>query len=114
VLLIVLAVALAVGLIATPHSKVYDGVVLIPLLVRVASLRSWEGLMAYLALMPGFYPMVLMGTAPATLAGRSFIVIAAIAGGWRQMTASNRQAGVRAAMATPRGIFGAQPSFAPA
>jgi hypothetical protein len=96
-----LMAALALGLIAAPHSKVYDGVVLIPLLVRAASLYSWEGLLAYLALMPGFYLMVLMGKPPAVLAGSAILVLSAVAATWRQMTANNRQVTVPTAMATP-------------
>jgi hypothetical protein len=78
-----LIAGLALAMIATPHSKVYDGVVLIPLFVRVASLRSWEGLLAFLCLMPGFYLMVLMGTPRATLGGSLLIVFASVAAGVR-------------------------------
>lgn len=74
-----LTIALALGLIAAPHCKVYDGVVLIPLFVRVASLKSWTGRLACFALTPVLYLLVLMGTPPLQLAGSALIVASAIA-----------------------------------
>ena len=100
-----LALALALGLIAAPHCRIYDGVVLIPLFVKVASLGSWEGLPAIAGLTPALYIMVLMGNAPILLAGDSLLIFATLAAGLRlyrcQKTSNNRHASVPAAMATP-------------
>lgn len=74
-----LAIALALGLIASPHSKVYDGVVLIPLFARVAALNSCQGAAAFFALTPVLYLMVLMGTPAIMLAGSSLIVALTLA-----------------------------------
>jgi hypothetical protein len=78
-----LTLALALGVIASPHCKVYDGIVLIPLFVRVASLANWEGLLAYFGLTPSIYLMSLMGTARLTLGGSSLAVICTLAAALR-------------------------------
>lgn len=74
-----LTIALALSLIASPHSKVYDCVVLIPLFVRVASLQSWQGAVALSGLTPVLYLMVLMGTPAVMLAGSSLTLAATLA-----------------------------------
>jgi hypothetical protein len=100
-----LTLALALGLIAAPHCRIYDGVVLIPLFVKVASLRSWEGVLAYAGLTPVLYIMVLMGNPPVLLAGDAVLIFATLAAALRlsrnQMMPDNRHASVPAAMATP-------------
>lgn len=100
-----LTLALALGLIAAPHCRIYDGVVLIPLFVKVASLRSWEGVLAYGGLTPALYIVVLMGNPPVMLVGDALLIFATLAAALHlyrsQMTSNNRQANVPAAMATP-------------
>jgi hypothetical protein len=100
-----LTLALALAVIAAPHCRIYDGVALIPLFVKVASLRSWQGVLAYGALTPALYIMVLMGNPPVLLAGDSLLIFAALASALRfyrtQMTPNSRQASVPTAMATP-------------
>jgi hypothetical protein len=99
-----LMIALPLGLIASPHCKPYDAVVLVPLFVKVASRDSWEGVLAYVGLTPVLYVMVLAGNAPVLLAGSSLVIISTLAAALRlysQMTANNKQAIVPAAMATP-------------
>ena len=78
-----LLIALPLGMIASPHCKVYDGVVLLPLLVKVVSRKSPAGLLALLALTPAFYLMVLMGTPPIVLAGDLLVIAATVAAAWR-------------------------------
>jgi len=95
-----LVIALALGLIASPHCKPYDAVVLIPLFVKVASLHSWEGILAYLGLTPMLYVMVLTGTPPIVLAGTSLVIVSTLAAPL-QITANNKHVTVPAAMATP-------------
>jgi hypothetical protein len=100
-----LTLALASGLIAAPHCRIYDGVVLIPLFVKVASLRTWEGLLALAGLTPVLYLMVLMGNLPVLLAGDALLIFATLAAASRlyrsQMMPNNKHATVPAAMATP-------------
>ena len=100
-----LTLALALGLIAAPHCRIYDGVVLIPLFVKVASLRSWEGLLACAGLTPAFYIMVLMGNPHVLLAGDALLIFATLAAALRlyrnQTTPNHKHATVPAAMATP-------------
>jgi hypothetical protein len=100
-----LTLALALGLIAAPHCRIYDGVVLIPLFVKVASLRTWEGLLALAGLTPVLYLMVLMGNVPVLLTGDALLIFATLAAALRlyrsQMTPNNKHATVPAAMATP-------------
>jgi len=76
-----LTLALALGLIASPHSKPYDGVALIPLFVGVAGGKTWTGRAAWFALTPVLYLLVLMGNPPLQLAGSSLVVACAIAAG---------------------------------
>jgi len=77
-----LIVALPLGMIASPHCKIYDAVVLLPLLVRVASRRSPAGLLAILGLTPVLYLMVLMGPPPVVLAGVLVTIAATLAAAW--------------------------------
>ena len=70
-------VALPLGLIASAHGYVYDAVVLIPLLVSVASLRSWPGRLALWGLMPIPY-MLLVSEYPAGVFIGSASVVAAV------------------------------------
>ncbi len=95
-----LIIALALGLIASPHSKPYDGVVLIPLFVSVVSRSSLVGGLALLGLTPILYLMVLMGTRPVMLAGCMMLVALTLAAA-RQIIARHKQITVPAAIATP-------------
>lgn len=54
--------SLAIALIAAPHCYVYDGVLLIPLLAKFASLENWPGRAALFALSPLPFLAVLLGT----------------------------------------------------
>ena len=81
-----LTIALALGLIASPHSKVYDAVVLIPLFVKVASLNSWVGVLAYFGLAPVLYLMVLMGNPPILALGNSLLIVSTLAAALRLYT----------------------------
>jgi hypothetical protein len=74
-----LAVALAFAVIAAPHCRVYDGVALIPLFVRVASLKSATGLLACLGLTPVLYLLVLTGNVPLMAAGEAVVIAATLA-----------------------------------
>jgi hypothetical protein len=74
-----LTIALALGLIASPHCKVYDAVVLIPLFVKVASLNSWVGVLAYFGLAPVLYVVVLAGPPPILPIGTSLVVVTTLA-----------------------------------
>ncbi|MGD1071423.1 MAG: glycosyltransferase family 87 protein [Bryobacteraceae bacterium] len=100
-----LTLALALGLIAAPHCKIYDAILLIPLLVKAASLRCWEGVLACACLTPVFYLMVLMGRLPVLLVGDSLLIVSTLAAALRlyrdQMTPNARHARVPTAMATP-------------
>jgi hypothetical protein len=87
-----LTVALALGLIAAPHCKVYDGVVLIPLFVRVATRKRFTGWLAWFALTPVLYLMVLMGPPALQLAGSSLIVATTVAAAWRIYRGANTTA----------------------
>ena len=78
-----LLIALPLGMIASPHCKVYDGVVLLPLLVKVATRKSPAGLLAVLGLTPILYLMVLMGTPPIVLAGDLIVIATTLAAAWR-------------------------------
>jgi len=92
-----LSLALALGLIAAPHAKVYDGVVLIPMFVRLASLGSRERALAFIGLAPVLYLMVLMGAHPVMLAGSSLIVALSVMATMR--LAAKRETGEPAAVA---------------
>jgi hypothetical protein len=70
-----LTLALALSVIAAPHCKIYDGVALIPLLLRTATLKSWTGRLALVGLMPVLYILVLAGTGWFELAGSSLTVL---------------------------------------
>ena len=54
--------SLAIALIAAPHCYVYDGVLLIPLLARCASLETWPGRAALFGLSPLPFLAILLGT----------------------------------------------------
>ncbi len=102
-----LVIALALGLIASPHCKVYDGVVLIPLLVKVVSRDSLMTIAAFIGLTPVLYLMVLMGSPPVLLVGSALVVAITLGAALRlygmrdQITASTKHASVPAAIATP-------------
>jgi hypothetical protein len=74
-----LTIGLALSVIAAPHSKIYDGVALIPLFLRVATWKSWPGRIALFALTPILYLCLLMGSAPLDLVGSSVIVFGVLA-----------------------------------
>jgi hypothetical protein len=78
-----LVLALALGMIASPYGFVYDAVVTIPLAVSVASVESWDGLLAGAVLTP--IPWLLLMT-PNPLApplGSALAVASTLAGAWR-------------------------------
>ncbi len=69
------AASLAIALIAAPHCYVYDGVLLIPLLAKFASLENWPGRAALFALSPLPFLAILLGTTRATaLAGGALLI----------------------------------------
>jgi hypothetical protein len=70
-------VALPLGLLASAHGYVYDAVVLVPLFVCVASLRTWTGRLALFGLTPA--PCILLlGNTPAGVFIGSASIIAAV------------------------------------
>ncbi len=101
-----LMLALPLGMLASPHSYVYDAVVAIPLLVRSASLENAKGLVALVALTPVPYMALMSERAPLLLAGSLTVVAATI------VAAADAQANVRdiarpvprIPMASPDGI----------
>ena len=67
--------SLAIALIAAPHCYVYDGVLLIPLLARFASLDNWPGRAALCALSPLPFLAILLGASRATeLTGGALLI----------------------------------------
>ncbi len=72
-----LMVALPLGMIASPHSYVYDAVVLIPLFVRKVP-DSIGGLAVLIALTPLPYLALMTEKAPLLLAGSSVVVAATV------------------------------------
>jgi hypothetical protein len=97
-----MAAGLAVGLIASPHSRIYDGMVLIPLFVRVATRKSSIGWLALLGLTPVLYLVVLMAPRWWVAGGVLAVVASAVAAGCSLYTrARPRQVIVPAAMARP-------------
>jgi hypothetical protein len=77
-----LSLALAVGVIASPHCYIYDAAMLIPLLVRVASPGSRAGLTALIGLTPLPYLALMTDTPELVLAGAAAVIAAVIAAGW--------------------------------
>jgi hypothetical protein len=73
-----MTVALPLGLIASAHGYVYDAVVLIPLFVATASLRSWAGRLALFGLTPVPYVLILGETPAGVFIGAAFIVAAVV------------------------------------
>jgi len=73
-----LLLALPLGLITSPHSYVYDGVVLIPLFVAVAEMHSWWGLTALLCLTPLPYLSLISPWPALVLMGSGTIVLATL------------------------------------
>jgi hypothetical protein len=78
-----LAAGLAVALIASPHSRTYDGVVLIPLFLAVAAWRPATGWLAFAGLTPVLYLVVLAAPEPWRTAGNVVVAGAVIAAGLR-------------------------------
>lgn len=74
-----LTLALPLGMIASPHCQIYDAVVLVPLFAQVASLNSRVGLIAFFALTPVLYLVVLLTPAPWLQAGSALVVCATMA-----------------------------------
>jgi hypothetical protein len=69
------AASLAIALIAAPHCYVYDGVLLIPLLAKYASLGNWPGRAALFGLSPLPFLVILLGTTRSTaLLGGALLV----------------------------------------
>jgi hypothetical protein len=78
-----LTLALPVALIASPHCYIYDAVVLVPLLVRTASVDSRKGRLALIGLTPLPYLLVLAAAPPLVLAGSVTIVVSTLAAALR-------------------------------
>lgn len=72
-----ITLALPLGLIASAHGYVYDAVVLIPLFVSVASLRTWTGRLALFGLTPAPY-LLLLGDAPVKVWAGAGTVVAGV------------------------------------
>jgi hypothetical protein len=70
-----LIAALPLGMLASPHSYVYDAVVLIPLLVRALSDTSQRVLLTMLALTPIPYAILMTHSGPHLLAGSTMVVV---------------------------------------
>ena len=70
-----LIAALPLGMIASPHSYVYDAVVLIPLLVRALSDKSQRVLLTMLALTPIPYAILMTHSGPHLLVGSTMVVV---------------------------------------
>ena len=69
-----LIAALPLGMLASPHSYVYDAVVLIPLLVRALSDNSQRVLLTMLALTPVPYAILMTHSGPHLLIGSVMVV----------------------------------------
>jgi len=81
-----LIVALPLGMLASPHSYIYDGVVIIPLLVLMLS-RHVPGVVVYLAaLSPLPYIALLTNKVPLVLAGSTTVVAATVWAAWASRT----------------------------
>lgn len=74
-----LIVALALGLIASPYCFLYDAVVLVPLLVAVVSMDSWDGLLAGVALTPVPWLLLMTDSSGALLSGGVLAVASTVA-----------------------------------
>ena len=72
-----LLIALPLAVVSSPHCYVYDAVVFIPLLVRVASLASWSGAFALLGLTPIPY-LALMSEGPLSLLAGCALLVASV------------------------------------
>lgn len=71
-----ISAALAIGLISAPHCYVYDGILLVPLLAKYATLKHWPGRAALFALSPLPYLAILLaGSRQMALLG-NFLLIA--------------------------------------
>jgi hypothetical protein len=73
-------VALPMVLIILPHCYIYDAVVLIPLLVSVVSMESWDGILPVIGLTPLPYLLLMSETPISVLAGSTSIVVITLAG----------------------------------
>jgi len=74
-----LLVALPLAVVSSPHCYIYDAVVFIPLLVHVANLTSWSGVLAVLALTPIPYLALMSESAAGLLAGCALLIAAVLA-----------------------------------
>lgn len=102
-----LMIALPLGVISSPHCYIYDAVVLIPLLIRVANLTSWCGMLALIALTPIPY-LALMSEDVFSLTAGCLLIVAAVAAG--AVSLSN-QTNITAAplAAPPQVVFNGPP-----
>jgi len=73
-----MTIALPLGLIASAHGYVYDAVVLIPLFVTTASLRTWTGRLALFGLTPVPYLLILGDTPAGVFIGAASVIAAVV------------------------------------
>ncbi len=73
-----MTVAFPLGLIASAHGYVYDAVVLIPLFVAAASLRTWTGRLALFGLTPVPYVLILGDTPAGVFIGAACVIAAVV------------------------------------
>ncbi len=69
-----LVAALPLGMLASPHSYVYDAVVLIPLLIRTLQRTSQNNIACIIALTPLPYILLMMPEGPQLLVGSTIVV----------------------------------------
>lgn len=74
-----LLIALPLGMLASFHGFLYDAVLLIPVAAVVASLDSWDGILASAALTPLPYLLMMTNSLPLMFAGNATLVAATIA-----------------------------------
>jgi hypothetical protein len=82
-----LLAALPLGMLASPHSYVYDAVVLIPLLVRALSDKSQRVVLTMLALTPLPYAILMTHSGPHLLVGSTMVVVTVAASVYSFQTA---------------------------
>lgn len=84
-----LIVGLPLGLIASPYCFLYDSVVLVPLLVSVVSLDSWDGLLAGAALTPIPFFLLMVNSSVSLLVGSVLVVASPVAAAVRFLRLRN-------------------------
>jgi hypothetical protein len=102
-----LIVALPLGLIASPFCFIYDAVVLIPLLASVASLSSWDGLLAGFLLTPIPWLLLMTGGSVALPMAGALVVGSTVAAAVRFLRL--RQTGASCGFGLSRNVVMIQP-----